>query len=190
MTPRLAGRLPSLLIAFFLVLLVLAGRPGDACAEGAWSRAPVPASAVALPAPAADADSGDDSGAVVEQLRVKVAAAEREAWLQAEQQSWGPWLQRQEGFLGRELLWDGERQEGLLLIRWRSRGDWLAIPASEMEAVQERFERAARLALSQAAGDAEPAAAGNPFPLVAAGELEPLGLTAAAGVGVGVGARA
>jgi uncharacterized protein (TIGR03792 family) len=107
---------------------------------------------------------------VVEHLRVKVPAGAREAWLQAEQESWGPWLRQQDGFLGRDLLWDAEREEGLLLIRWRSRRQWLAIPTSEIEAVQGQFEAAAHRVLAL-----DPAT--NPFPLVYAGELEWVGLT-------------
>jgi uncharacterized protein (TIGR03792 family) len=126
---------------------------------------------VGLPA-MAQATTSQSQGPVVEHLRVKVPADARRAWLQAEEESWGPWLRRQDGFQGRELLWDAEREEGLLLIRWRSRRQWLAIPASEIDAVQIRFEAAARRALSLAPEAHEPAGATNPFPLVHAGELE------------------
>jgi uncharacterized protein (TIGR03792 family) len=102
---------------------------------------------------------------VVEQLRLRVAAERRQAWLEAERDSWGPFLARQDGFLGRELLWDPAREEATVLIRWASRDQWQAIPAHELEQVQERFERIAR----QATGEAQ----GNPFPLVFAGELQP-----------------
>ena len=103
--------------------------------------------------------------AVVEHLRVKVPAEARQAWLKAEQGSWEPWLAQQPGFLGRDLLWDAEREEGTLLIRWASREQWKAIPLAEVEAVQERFEQLAR----QATGVRQ----GNPFPLVFEGELQP-----------------
>jgi uncharacterized protein (TIGR03792 family) len=103
--------------------------------------------------------------AVVEHLRVKVPAEARQAWLEAERGSWEPWLERQPGYLGRDLLWDAEREEGTLLIRWASRDQWKAIPLAELEAVQERFEQLAR----QATGSRQ----GNPFPLVFEGELQP-----------------
>ena len=148
MTRRPPLRLATLLAALCLLTLVLVGLPTTA--QGATTEPP---------------------GPVVEHLRVKVPADARGAWLQAEEESWGPWLQRQDGFLGRDLLWDAEREEGLLLIRWRSRRQWLAIPASDVEAVQGRFEAAARRALDRDAGGREPAAASNPFPLVHAGEL-------------------
>ncbi len=150
---RRPPRLATLLAALCLLILVLVGLPDTAQA----------ATPAALTQP---------QGPVVEHLRVKVPADARGAWLRAEEESWGPWLQRQDGFLGRELLWDAEREEGLLLIRWRSRRQWLAIPASEIEAVQGRFEAAARRALALEPGAREPAGAVNPFPLVHAGELQ------------------
>jgi len=103
--------------------------------------------------------------AVVEHLRVKVPAEARQAWLEAERGSWEPWLAQQPGFLGRDLLWDPEHEEGTLLIRWASRAQWKAIPLAEVEAVQERFEQLAR----EATGTRQ----GNPFPLVFEGELQP-----------------
>ncbi|MCP9833691.1 MULTISPECIES: TIGR03792 family protein [unclassified Cyanobium] len=160
MTRALLSHLASLLGSFCLVVLLLAGLPGNA---GALS--PQRAGSGGSEAPAA----------VVEQLRLKVPAGTQRAWLQAEQESWGPWLRRQDGFLGRDLLWDAEREEGLLLIRWRSRRQWLAIPKSDIDVVQGQFEAAARRVLAQAT----PTAA-NPFPLIYAGELEWVGLTPAA----------
>ncbi len=158
MTRRHPRRLATLLATFFLLTLVLVGLP-------ATTQAATPA-AIAQP-----------QGPVVEHLRVKVPADARGAWLQAEEESWGPWLQRQDGFLGRDLLWDAEREEGLLLIRWRSRRQWLAIPEREIEAVQGRFEAAARRALSRDPEARGPSGAANPFPLVHAGELEWVALT-------------
>ncbi len=154
MTRRPPRRLATLLAAICLLALVLVGLPATAQATTAQPQRPV-----------------------VEHLRVKVPADARGAWLQAEEESWGPWLQRQDGFLGRDLLWDAEREEGLLLIRWRSRRQWLAIPAGEIEAVQGRFEAAARRALSRDPAALGLAGAANPFPLVHAGELEWVALT-------------
>jgi uncharacterized protein (TIGR03792 family) len=99
---------------------------------------------------------------VVEHLRLKVPAKARQAWLQAEQGSWEPWLARQQGFLGRQLLWDPATEEGTLLIRWADRSSWKAIPEAEVRAVQQRFEQLARQATDSDT---------NPFPLVFEGEL-------------------
>lgn len=160
MTRTPLSHLASLLAGFCLVVLVLAGLPGNA---------------VALSPQRGGQDGSEAPAAVVEQLRLKVPAGTQRAWLQAEQESWGPWLRRQDGFLGRDLLWDAKREEGILLIRWRSRRQWLAIPKSDIDVVQGQFEAAARRALAQGA-----ATATNPFPLLYAGELEWVGLTLAA----------
>ena len=109
---------------------------------------------------------------MVELLRLGVPAAHRRAWLEAEKASWEPWLAQQPGFQGRQLLWDRQRQEGTLLIRWASRDQWKAIPEAEVGRVQERFEQRARQLTGQATG--------NPFPLLAEAELEPLSATATA----------
>ena len=114
---------------------------------------------------AATAASGHSGVVVVEHLRVKVPADAVDAWRQAERGSWEPWLDSQPGFLDRQLLWDPEREEGTLLIHWRSRDDWRSIPEAEIEQVQQRFEQLAR----QATGSEQ----GNPFPLVFEGQLLP-----------------
>ena len=102
---------------------------------------------------------------VVEHLRIKVPSEARSVWREAEERSWEPWLAQQDGFLGRDLLWDPETEEGTLLIRWASREQWKAIPLAEVARVQERFEALAR----EGTGQLE----GNPFPLVFEGELLP-----------------
>ena len=109
---------------------------------------------------------------MVELLRLGVPAAHYRAWLEAEKASWEPWLAKQPGFESRQLLWDRQRQEGTLLIRWASRAQWKAIPEAEVGRVQERFEQRARQLTGQATG--------NPFPLLAEAELEPLSASATA----------
>nr|WP_087069408.1 TIGR03792 family protein [Cyanobium sp. NIES-981] len=115
--------------------------------------------------PTAEQPAGEAPAAVVEVLRLQVPTGAREAWLAAERDSWEPWLSRQDGFLGRQLFWDPEREEGLLLIRWASRAQWKAIPAEAVSEVQERFEQRAR----ELTGSST-----NPFPLVFEAELQPL----------------
>ena len=140
------GWLVRVLALAFSLAMLLAGHPDVAIA-------------------AFEEPGGGYDVAVVEHLRVRVPAEARRAWLEAERGSWEPWLAQQEGYLGRDLLWDAEREEGTLLIRWASREQWKRISASEVEAVQKRFEQLARAATG--------AAEGNPFPLVFEGELVP-----------------
>ena len=98
--------------------------------------APAPARA-ALVAPQAP------PGPVVELLRLQVPAAQRPAWQRAEQAVWEPWLRRQGGFLSREILWDEEREEALVLVHWASLSDWASIPEDAINRQQRRFERLA-----------------------------------------------
>ncbi len=115
---------------------------------------------VPLMALTSDADS-----IVVEHLRLHVPSKSRQAWLEAEHKSWGPWLAKQFGFLSRELFWDSESEEATLLIRWTNRDAWKAIPQEEIEHIQELFEEISRDTTGQSTG--------NPFPLVFEGELQP-----------------
>ena len=135
------------LLSIVLLTLVSPGRQGQAAAAQAAGTSP-------------------EYGVVlVEHLRVKVPAEAVEAWIAAERGSWEPWLERQQGFLDRQLLWDPDREEGTLLIHWRSREAWQSIPQTEIDQVQQRFE-----ALARAATGSEQ---GNPFPLVFEGQLLP-----------------
>ena len=142
----LVSALARVLGLVLIVAMLLAGHPDGAIAS-------------------VESADGQRDVVVVEHLRIKVHAEARQAWLQAEQGSWEPWLAQQDGFVGRDLLWDAEREEGTLLIRWASREQWKAIPEQEVERVQARFEELAR----EATGLRQ----GNPFPLVFEGELVP-----------------
>lgn len=157
--------LPSLILTVVLNLTVLAGLPGNA--EASPSRAGETRQGAEWSAPEA----------IVEQLRMRVPAEARRTWLELELRIWDPWLRRQPGFLGRELLWDPENEEGILLIRWVSRAHWHSIPAAEINAVQGRFEEQARLALAPRDSHHH---LSHPFPLLHAGELHSLLTTGAA----------
>lgn len=131
---------------------------------------------VARPAPA-QASSGavtlvPERTEVLEVLRLAVPAEGRACWRRAEAEAWEPWLAQRRGYRGRELYWDPERQEALLIIGWARRADWKRIPQTSLDAVQERFEQAARRCLgaqeTPAADRVQPA---NPFPIVSSGEL-------------------
>ena len=98
----------------------------------------------------------------VEVLRLAVPAALHRVWLNAETQVWKPWLEQQQGYLGRDLYWDPQQEQAHVLIRWRSQREWKAIPQQEVDAVQARFVAAINQAT---AGDAD-----DPVPLVAASQ--------------------
>jgi len=103
---------------------------------------------------------------VIEELRLKVPADVKSAWLKAENEIWEPWLSSQEGFLGRQLFWDKEKEEALILVNWKSKKLWKSIPISEVNVVQEKFEDNVKTALNVKE---------NPFKLIYEGELDKQG---------------
>ena len=100
---------------------------------------------------------------ITEELRLKVPSAFREAWLRAEKKIWDPWLSSKDGFLGRQLFWDKEREEALILVNWKSKKLWKNIPISEVNLVQEKFEDNVKTDLNVSK---------NPFQLIYEGELD------------------
>ena len=103
---------------------------------------------------------------VTEELRLKVPAYAKGAWLNAEKEVWEPWLSFQDGFLGRQLFWNKEREEALILVNWKSKKFWKSIPMSEVNLVQEKFEDHVKTALNVNK---------NPFELIYEGELDKQG---------------
>ena len=99
---------------------------------------------------------------VIEELRLKVPAYLKAEWLNAEKEIWEPWLSSQDGFLGRQLFWDKEKEEALILVNWKSKELWKSIPMSEVKVVQEKFEDNVKTALNVKE---------NPFELIYEGEL-------------------
>ena len=100
---------------------------------------------------------------VIEELRLKVPADVKAAWLNAEKEIWEPWLSSQDGFLGRQLFWDKEKEEALILVTWKSKKLWKSIPMSKVNLVQEKFEDNVKTALKLEE---------NPFELIYVGELD------------------
>ena len=100
---------------------------------------------------------------VIEELRLKVPTDVKAAWLNAEKEIWDPWLSLQDGFLGRQLFWDKEKEEALILVNWKSKELWKSIPMSEVNIVQRKFEENVKIALNVNR---------NPFELIHEGELD------------------
>ena len=105
-------------------------------------------------------------GMIIEELRLKVPADAKGAWLNAEKEIWDPWLSSQEGFLGRQLFWDKEKEEALILVSWESKKLWKSIPMSEVNLIQEQFEINVKTSLKVEE---------NPFELIYEGELDKQG---------------
>ena len=99
---------------------------------------------------------------VTEELRLKVPADYKDVWIQAEKNIWEPWLSNQDGFLGRQIFWDKEKQEALILVNWKNKKLWKSISIEEVSKIQEKFEEEVKLSLSINL---------NPFELIYEGEL-------------------
>ena len=105
----------------------------------------------------------NQSGLVIEELRLRVPSNFKEEWLKAEQTIWEPWLSTQDGFLGRQIFWDKKKEEALILVNWKNKKLWKSISIREVDEIQKKFEEnvISNLNLSE-----------NPFKLIYEGELE------------------
>ena len=99
---------------------------------------------------------------ITEELRLNVPAKYKKVWLLAEKQIWEPWLANQEGFLGRQIFYNEEKEEALLLVNWESKKLWKNIPIVEINKIQDLFEKNVKqnLKISE-----------NPFKFIYEGEL-------------------
>jgi uncharacterized protein (TIGR03792 family) len=102
------------------------------------------------------------SGPVTEELRLKIPSEFKKVWLQAEKEVWEPWLSIQDGFLGRQIFWDKEKEEALILVNWENKKLWKSISMNEVNEVQEKFEENVKTSLNTNV---------NPFELIYEGEL-------------------
>jgi len=103
------------------------------------------------------------SEVVIEELRLKVPANSKEEWLKAEKKIWEPWLSKKDGYLGREIFWDKEKEEALILVNWKNKGLWKSISIEEVNKIQEKFEDNVKTSLKVTE---------NPFKLIHEGELQ------------------
>ncbi len=99
---------------------------------------------------------------VTEELRLRIPSEFKKVWLQAEKEVWEPWLSIQDGFLGRQIFWDKEKEEALILVNWKNKKLWKSISMIEVNEVQEKFEENVKTSLNINV---------NPFELIYEGEL-------------------
>ena len=99
---------------------------------------------------------------ITEELRLKIPSEFKKVWLQAEKEVWEPWLSIQDGFLGRQIFWDKEKEEALILVNWENKKLWKSISMNEVNEVQEKFEENVKTSLNTNV---------NPFELIYEGEL-------------------
>ena len=82
------------------------------------------------------ASTGDPSGTVVEFLTFRVPLDERAEWIQIEEATWSRFLERQDGFVRKQLWVDIDDPEHVhAMIEWASIEQWQSIHADELAAV-------------------------------------------------------
>tara|TARA_S200000501_G_scaffold234043_1_gene219528 strand:- start:18 stop:464 length:447 start_codon:yes stop_codon:yes gene_type:complete len=99
---------------------------------------------------------------VTEELRLEIPSELKEVWLKAEKEVWEPWLSIQDGYLGRQIFWDREKEEALILVNWKNKRLWKSISINEVNEIQEKFEENVKNSLNVNV---------NPFKLIYEGEL-------------------
>ena len=102
------------------------------------------------------------SGLVTEELRLEIPSKFKEVWLKAEKEVWEPWLSIQDGYLGRKIFWDKEKEEALILVNWKNKRLWKKISMKEVNEIQDKFEENVKKSLNLNV---------NPFKLIYEGEL-------------------
>ena len=99
---------------------------------------------------------------VTEELRLEIPSEFKDAWLKAEKEVWEPWLSIQDGYLGRQIFWDKEKEEALILVNWKNKKLWKRISITEVNEIQEKFEENVKTQLNVNE---------NPFKIIYEGEL-------------------
>jgi len=99
---------------------------------------------------------------IIEELRLRVPFQYKDNWINAEKEVWEPWLANKKGFLGREIFYNKEKEEALVLVKWANKSLWKSISVKEVNEIQSIFEENVKndLKLDR-----------NPFELIDEGEL-------------------
>ena len=99
---------------------------------------------------------------ITEELRLRVPLEYKDNWIKAEKEVWEPWLATKKGFLGREIFYNKEKEEALVLVKWSNKNLWKSISIKEVSDIQSIFEENVKnnLKLDK-----------NPFELIYEGEL-------------------
>ncbi len=75
---------------------------------------------------------------VIEFLTFRVSAAERDEWMQVDESAWSRFLERQSGFVRKQLWVDIDDPDHVYaMIEWTSLEQWKAIPDHELAAADE-----------------------------------------------------
>lgn len=80
---------------------------------------------------------------VIELLRFNVSPEARERFIQKDAEIWTAAIAGYSGFLGKEVWINPEASEEIVIvIRWRTRQEWKAVPLDVLEATELKFATA------------------------------------------------
>ena len=99
---------------------------------------------------------------IIEELRLRVPSQYKDNWINAEKEVWEPWLANKKGFLGREIFYNKDKEEALVLVKWANKSLWKSISVKEVNEIQSIFEENVKNELDLDR---------NPFVLIYEGEL-------------------
>tara|TARA_B100001989_G_C24329939_1_gene359460 strand:+ start:124 stop:564 length:441 start_codon:yes stop_codon:yes gene_type:complete len=102
------------------------------------------------------------SQVIYEELVLSVPKEFKEEWLDAERTIWDPWLKNKDGFLGRQVFWNKDKNQGILLVKWETKEKWKRINEEEVTLIQKNYEDRVKRKLNLDH---------NPFELIYEGEL-------------------
>jgi uncharacterized protein (TIGR03792 family) len=77
-------------------------------------------------------------GVVIEFLTFQVPPGERTAWMEVEERTWSRFLERQDGFVRKQLWVDADDDDHVhAMIEWETLEHWKSIPEDQLVAVDD-----------------------------------------------------
>ncbi len=91
----------------------------------------------------AEANPNAQPAMVIEWLKFRVDAAQRDRYLTIDNEIWTPALAEYPGFLDKTTWLDPNHDdEVIFVITWATREQWKAIPEDDLESINQRFDQA------------------------------------------------
>lgn len=79
---------------------------------------------------------------LVEYLTFAVPSVEREQWIEVEGEVWTPFLERQPGFVSKQVWCErGDDAHVHVAVWWTDEASWKSIPQAELDAVEAAMGR-------------------------------------------------